>query len=348
MLEKSNRFEQHAKIFTLALLTASLLIGLMIAELFFRFFKNQEWQAEKNRWDHALYMMLENNSLEYSLRPGVSRENKIPDSETIWHYRINSDGFRDNEFSTKDARQRVLFIGDSYTFGWGVNQEDILSHLVKSELAAEPYLIDLNTYNLGVPGYNTVQEAALLEEAMVKYRPDLIVLGFVMNDAKPQHTVPRQPTFHYGYATSWLLAETLALFNRYLFDGEPIYNSGIVDPKAKLTMDFGSRSWMETRLAFSRIAALCREENVPLILIIHPAYAQHLDSRYPYTPVHKEVAKWATQEKVIYVDMLPWITGSDRRTLQVIGDGHPNRLAFEQTARVLAPTVFRALTLPHR
>ena len=105
---------------------------------------------------------------------------------------------------------------------------------------------------------------------------------------------------------------------------------------------------METRLAFSRIAALCREENVPLILIIHPAYAQHLDSRYPYTPVHKEVAKWATQEKVTYVDMLPWITGSDRRTLQVIGDGHPNRLAFEQTARVLAPTVFRALTLPHR
>ncbi|MCX2976168.1 hypothetical protein [Candidatus Marimicrobium litorale] len=149
-------------------------------------------------------------------------------------------------------------------------------------------------------------------------------------------------------AASWLLAETLALLNRYLFDGEPIYNSGIVDPKAKLTMDFGSRSWMETRLAFSRIAALCRKENVPLILVIHPAYAQHLDSRYPYTPAHEEVARWATQKKVTYVDMLPRITGSDRRTLQVIGDGHPNRLAFEQTARTLAPTVFRALTLPHR
>ena len=138
MSEKPNRFEQQTKFFTAVLLIASLIIGLIIAELFFRFFKNQEWLAEKNRWNHALYMMLENNSLEYSLRPGVSRENKIPDTENVWRYRINSNGFRDNEFSTKGAFQRVLFVGDSYTFGWGVDQADILSDLVESELAAEP------------------------------------------------------------------------------------------------------------------------------------------------------------------------------------------------------------------
>ena len=339
MPEQPNRFEQHATLFTAVLLIASLIIGLIIAELFFRFFKNQEWLAEKNRWDHALYMMLENNSLEYSLRPGVSRENKIPDTENVWRYRINSNGFRDDEFSTKGALQRVLFIGDSYTFGWGVDQADILSDLVESELAAEPYLMNVSAYNLGVPGYNTVQEAALLEEAMPRYQPDLVVLGFVMNDAKPQHTVPRHPAFHYEYATSWLLAETLTQLNRHFFDGKPTFNSGVVDPKAKLTMDFESRSWIETHLAFSRIAALCRKENVPLILVIHPAYAQHLDSRYPYTPVHKEVARWAEQENITYLDMLPEVIGSDRRTLQVIGDGHPNRLAFDKTARMLAPIV---------
>ena len=346
MSEKPNRFEQHTTLFTAVLLIASLIIGLIIAELFFRFFKNQEWLAEKNRWNHALYMMLENNSLEYSLRPGVSRENKIPDTENVWRYRINSNGFRDDEFSTKGAFQRVLFIGDSYTFGWGVDQADILSDLVESELAAEPYLMNVSAYNLGVPGYNTVQEAALLEEAMPRYQPDLVVLGFVMNDAKPQHTVPRQPAFHYEYATSWLLAETLTQLNRHFFDGKPTFNSGVVDPKAKLTMDFESRSWIETHLAFSRIAALCGKENVPLILVIHPAYAQHLDSRYPYTPVHKEVARWAEQENITYLDMLPEVIGSDRRTLQVIGDGHPNRLAFDKTARMLAPIVFRSMPLP--
>ena len=63
MPEQPNRFEQHTTLFTAVLLIASLIIGLIIAELFFRFFKNQEWLAEKNRWDHALYIMLENNSL---------------------------------------------------------------------------------------------------------------------------------------------------------------------------------------------------------------------------------------------------------------------------------------------
>ena len=40
-------------------------------------------------------------------------------------------------------------------------------------------------YNLGVCGYNTTQELALLEHLGLKLLPDCVVLGYVLNDAEP-------------------------------------------------------------------------------------------------------------------------------------------------------------------
>ena len=56
--------------------------------------------------------------------------------------------------------------------------------------------------NAGVPGYNTEQEAVMLDELLPRYRPDMVVVGYVMNDAEPQMNVPQPPAMTYRYASS--------------------------------------------------------------------------------------------------------------------------------------------------
>jgi lysophospholipase L1-like esterase len=94
-------------------------------------------------------------------------------------------GFRDRDY-TLEKRQgsfRILGIGDSIMFGWGVGDgEDYLS-LVESRLEAESPGRHVEIINLAVPGYNSVMEVATLREKGLRYAPDLVIVGLCGNDA---------------------------------------------------------------------------------------------------------------------------------------------------------------------
>ena len=67
---------------------------------------------------------------------------------------INRDGFRDRDFPVERTKgaARIVCVGDSYTYGWGVNLED--SFPKQLERALEP---GTEVLNLGVFGYNADQ-----------------------------------------------------------------------------------------------------------------------------------------------------------------------------------------------
>lgn len=67
----------------------------------------------------------------------------------------NSMGFRDNEASVLDPG--VLVLGDSFGFGWGVENNETLEAILEKESK-------LNILNMSVSGYNNVQELALLDK----------------------------------------------------------------------------------------------------------------------------------------------------------------------------------------
>jgi lysophospholipase L1-like esterase len=81
----------------------------------------------------------------------------------------------------------VAGIGDSVMFGWGVEEEETYLRLLERRLAAvRP---DVETVNMAVPGYNTVQEVAHLERHLDAVRPAWVLLGFVGNDFEPTMTL---------------------------------------------------------------------------------------------------------------------------------------------------------------
>lgn len=92
--------------------------------------------------------------------------------------RINRQGLRDREypFARVSGRKRILVLGDSFAWGFGVEQDEIFSEQLESTLA------DVEVINAGVSGYSTDQELLWLEAEGRRYRPDLVILTLSGND----------------------------------------------------------------------------------------------------------------------------------------------------------------------
>ena len=82
---------------------------------------------------------------------------------------------------------RLLFLGDSFTFGEGVHFEDTFPE-VTSRLLADRWRgknLIWQSYNLGVGGYNTTDELRLLKAMGLQFHPDAVIVCYVLNDAEP-------------------------------------------------------------------------------------------------------------------------------------------------------------------
>jgi lysophospholipase L1-like esterase len=90
----------------------------------------------------------------------------------------NSKGLRDREFSAKGERQRILVLGDSVSFGWGVEAEQAFPRQLESLQAARTARLPFEVVNAGVWGYNTLQETEYVEAGAGGYQPDLVLVGF--------------------------------------------------------------------------------------------------------------------------------------------------------------------------
>jgi len=79
---------------------------------------------------------------------------------------------------------RIVAIGDSFTFGGKVQFDDTFPKRLERMLNLNTSQRKVEVLNWGIPGYSTVQEAELFEDAVMKFNPDLIVVEITLNDAE--------------------------------------------------------------------------------------------------------------------------------------------------------------------
>lgn len=97
----------------------------------------------------------------------------------------NSLGFRDTrEYSLlkTPGTFRIIVLGDSVTFGHGALYETSYPYLLEQRLREWRPDVKWEVWNLGVPGYNTAQELAYLNDVGPRFAPDLVIVGFFAND----------------------------------------------------------------------------------------------------------------------------------------------------------------------
>lgn len=110
---------------------------------------------------------------------------------------INALGFRDSRDYTVEkptGTYRILVLGDSVTFGHGALYETTYPYLLEQRLKAWRPDVSWEVWNLGVPGYNTRQELDYLRAVRARFAPDLVVVGFFVNDFTGNEPVPA-PSF---------------------------------------------------------------------------------------------------------------------------------------------------------
>lgn len=156
---------------------ATLLVMSLMAEIGLR------WNSN-NKQVPTIFRLSDQNYT-YDLTPGFDGNfSDVP-------VKINKQGFRmDNDVVLEKplGLMRILGIGDSIAFGYGINEKDVyLRKLEKSLNEERPGGYEV--INAAVTGYNTFQEKYYLEKQL-KYRPDLVVLGFVLNDYGGEFHVP--------------------------------------------------------------------------------------------------------------------------------------------------------------
>src|SRR5919198_1388551 len=102
-------------------------------------------------------------------------------------YRSNSLGFREREIPHKSPdRYRIVVVGDSFTWGQGVEERDRFSNLVEEFLGPRYEVL-----NFGRPGNNMPEHLEVLEQVLT-VEPDFVLLQLYINDFEtPSMVRPR-------------------------------------------------------------------------------------------------------------------------------------------------------------
>ncbi len=89
---------------------------------------------------------------------------------------------------------RVLLLGDSFTFAWGMTYEQTFGALLERDIAREvPSGLAVEVINLGTPGYNTWQQAAAFRSTGSSYQPDCVLVLFYSDDLALPHLLLNRP-----------------------------------------------------------------------------------------------------------------------------------------------------------
>ncbi len=133
------------------------------------------------RWDRDLF---------YRLQPGLSltlTDVAAPDpvrSRTQWTLRTGRLGYNTPDVDRRKAPGtfRVVALGDSSTFGWGVDPEETYPRRLEALLRERHPGMKVEVINLGVCGYSSFQGRILLERDALAFQPDVVTISYGSND----------------------------------------------------------------------------------------------------------------------------------------------------------------------
>jgi lysophospholipase L1-like esterase len=253
-------------------------------------------------------------------------------------YRYNDAGFRDthHELRKSEGIQRIVVLGDSVTEGYEVEWTDIFARVLQSRLGDRYEVI-----NIAAGGLNTPQEIHLFEHLGARYRPDIVVLNFVLNDVDfyTQFAPAQRAAERADSRIAMLDLPIPAGLKRFLKSSALIYfvKDRLENIRARLiggeaSRDYYDRIWAreanrrKVTDGFSRLAELRRDGHFEVLVLIWPLLTDYQTYRFRW--IHEWVAQEARKANFAVIDLLPRLSTVPYRQLQVSAEDsvHPNAL----------------------
>ena len=332
----------------LALLLVALLVSLGAAELYVRSFYTfapliQLGTGGNRLSDEVVHSLFEADPVTmWRMRPSLvaAKEHFAFRGRLSNPQRVRSNVIIPMEKAANEIR--ILFLGDSVTFGWGLELEQTFADRTEKMLDERFPELDFTSINAGVPGFALLQGVRLLEAEGWSYRPDLVVTSFGSNDvafwgAGDQGDFELFARWNAQQPPAWLAWSSLArlTFNALWSWSTPDSNSGPRRPRLT-PEEFGG--------LLKRMRDESREHGAALLILVS-AYAVELDGTRSYRDDYQREAielgsslrLGATREPAL-VNSVALFTDAlaGRDPSEVLFDHiHPNAAGNEILARAL-------------
>ncbi|MFC1631241.1 SGNH/GDSL hydrolase family protein [Candidatus Omnitrophota bacterium] len=291
----------------------SILVFLAAAELICRGLN----LTDKLEADFSFYVRQLDNDIEH--------EFMIEDALLMWRPRpdyqdqqiqINSRGLRDQEYELEKGAGvfRILCLGDSATFGFGLYPEKVYHSLLENKLNQNAaFDIKFEVINGGSTGYSSLQGLNLYQHYGVKYAPDIVTCYFGGNDHFRRFYLSDKDIMQGNIPQASRIFKNRVLLKSHFYRVmRKLVLTGLSAKHKKERENVPRVSIEEYQaniLAFNR---LCRKNNSVLILIA--------------TPICKE-SKWPSAQDIIFY----------RRTLERLAAEHKLHLVSIKEMTEQAP-----------
>jgi lysophospholipase L1-like esterase len=308
------------------LLICSLLVAGLVAELASRWVLDNGMNFDLEMWKYAkdIKRVRSNPEIAHEHTPGTSG---VFMGVAV---SINSMGLRDREYPLEKPPDsvRVLMLGDSLTFGWGVKLEDTPAKILESTLNRDGSGKTYEVINSGVGNYNTRMEVAYFLDRGRLLKPDVVVLNYFINDAEPTPRRKNNPLDEISYAAVLLSGAFDTVARSYFGRADwKAYYRGLYVPQ--------SPDWAATQDAIKQLIDYCMNAGIKVMVVNYPELHELRD--YPFSSVTTAIAQISAEEGVPFVDLLPSVQDKDPASLWVSpGDAHPNAVANTEYAMTLA------------
>jgi lysophospholipase L1-like esterase len=278
------------------------------AEVCLRLTHNPEYrrpttEADGTLWKNIVHRRSSVPGLDYELKPDVHR------TVNGMVITTNSLGMRGPEpRSDRGASDaRIVAIGDSLTFGMHVSAEEAWPGALETRLnsASAPELQRgyrrCEVLNMGVSGYSTLDEALAVRWNAMALDPDLVVVGYYLNDPETEpvqqlHQHFRDPLWWEHSALLRFLAYEKRKWDQDRLGGGDLFRYLHRDPE----------KWKSVVDGFADIAAVTSTRGAHVLLVVLPTlrgFGRWED--YPYVDLHRQVICAASAAGFETLDILP-------------------------------------------
>lgn len=245
-------------------------------------------------------------------------------------------------FRRSARRFTILVAGDSFTWGAGIYHRDSYGKRLESLLERLDRQQNIRLELVSRPGWTTSQEFAATRSLAARLDPDLMILGYCLNDAEtPQR---------YGLGDLEALIQRRQPANaasRLVYRKSSLYHllwERLENSRQRRALDFYYHEiyerpgWQLALSAFDSFKALAERRGIPLVAVIFPIFDQQLDDGYSYRDLHALAASEFEKRGIPTLDLLPAYAGIDavRLAVEPFTDPHPNELAHRIASQQLA------------
>ena len=250
----------------------------------------------------------------YTLRPNLNvRFQKKP-------LLSNTCGMRDKEFPIlkPENTYRIALLGDSFAFGWGVEQNESFAAQLENNLnRMSTEGTKFEVLNFGVPGYSTFQEVKHFKEEGADFDLDAVIVFFVRND------------FGFPFFVKNISGETGILSSVKFLS---VLNKA-TDPEQELAKLENRK--IDPNRAISRLSDFTRERGIKLFVAINPKQGwKHDYRRLTVLKKRRDITTMFMRKNYLHTIEVNNIPEKD---LTLSNDPHPSALRHKMYADLMTP-----------